>query len=74
MNRKLSERQVEALRALKDDPWRCAYPGLHLGTLNALALRKLVKAKHDLGSMLAPNVNIRWALTEEGQKALDAIR
>ena len=72
MATKLTGHQIECLKALKAGP-RSAYPGLHMGSLNALALNQLVKANHRLGSMFSPHVNIMWSLTDAGRDALSAL-
>lgn len=69
---KLTNRQAEALIKLRDHGPRCAYPGLHLGTLNALSLRKLVTAEYNLGSMAMPHTSIKWTITPAGRAALEA--
>lgn len=68
---KLTARQIHALAMLKDQGPRSAYPGLHIGTLNALSLRKLVDAKYGIGSMAFPHTSIVWSITDAGLAALE---
>jgi hypothetical protein len=67
---RLTNRQAEALIKLRDHGPRCAYPGLHIGTLNALSLRKLVSAQHNVGSIAMPHTSIVWSITDAGRLAL----
>ena len=69
---KLTNRQAEALIKLRDGGPRCAYPGLHLGTLNALSLRGLVSAQYGVGSIAMPHTSIKWTITDAGRTALQA--
>lgn len=66
---KLTETQRKHLEALKDGP-RGSYPGLHMGVLNSLALKGLVKAAHGLGSIAMPHTSIKWRLTDEGNSVV----
>ena len=66
---RLSEKQRQALEALSHGE-RSAYPGLHIGVLNSLSLKKLATAKHELGSMFSPRTSIKWSITDAGRKAL----
>lgn len=68
---KLTDSQRKHLLALKDGPRAC-YPGLHLGVLNSLALKGLVKAKYGLGSIAMPHTPIKWSLTDAGYGVLNA--
>jgi len=68
---KLSPRMIETLKALENGE-RGSYPGLSLGTLNALSLRQLVAARYEQGSMAFPHTSIKWRLTSEGRSALQA--
>jgi hypothetical protein len=70
MSGKLTNRQCEALIKLRDHGPQSAYPGLYLGTLNALSLKGLVAAKHRLGSMAMPHTSIEWSITDAGREAL----
>ena len=67
---KLTNRQSEALIKLRDHGRRPAYPGLHIGTLNSLSLRGLVKAEYGVGSIAMPHSSIMWSITEAGRLAL----
>ena len=69
---KLTPKQIEHLQTLKDCPrgMRGAYPGLHMGVLNSLSLKGLVKAHHYIGSMAMPRTAIKWQLTDAGRVAL----
>lgn len=68
---KLTKAQINTLAVLAATAeWRGSYPGLLLGTLNALSLRHLVDAKLERGSMLLPNTNIKWRITPAGRAAL----
>lgn len=70
MGKGLSNRQAEALIKLRDHGPRTAYPGISLGTLNSLSLRKLVSGTYGLGSMAMPHTSIKWSITELGRAAL----
>lgn len=70
--RPLTNRQSEALIKLRDHGPRCAYPGIHLGTLNALSLRGMVRADYLLGSLAFPSTSIKWSITEKGRLAIEA--
>ena len=67
---RLSGPQRRALELLRDQGPRGAYPGISLGTLNCLSLKKLVSAKYELGSIAMPHTCIRWSITPEGRAAL----
>lgn len=68
----LTNRQAEALIKLRDHGPRCAYPGIHLGTLSALSLRGMVRADYSvLGSMAFPSTSIKWVITDKGRLALE---
>lgn len=67
--KRLSPRMRETLHALSGGE-RSAYPGLSLGTLNALAMRGLVVESYGLGSLAMPHTNIKWRLTDAGRAAL----
>ena len=69
---KLTMRQAEALIKLRDHGPRAAYPGIGLGTLNSLSLRKLVSAEYEVGSIAMPHTSIKWAITDAGRRALEA--
>lgn len=69
---KLSNRQTEALIKLRDHGPRTAYPGISLGTLNSLSLRKLVSAAYGLGSISMPHNTIKWTITPAGRAALES--
>lgn len=69
---KLSAKQVGALKALSGIP-RCAYPGLHLGTLGSLERLGLIAGQYGLGSMVMPHTSIKWRLTPAGRAALAAL-
>jgi hypothetical protein len=66
----LTPAMITALKALHEEQCRSAYPGLSLGTLNALAARGLVAARHPVGSMAFPHTSIVWSMTEKGYAAL----
>lgn len=68
---KLTNKQAEALIKLRDHGPRCAYPGLHMGTLNTLQYRGLVTSKGGLGSMAMPHTTIKWTITPAGRAALE---
>lgn len=70
---KLTKAQVRTLAVLAaptTNDWRCAYPGLRLLTLNALARLNLVRVRYDAGSMAFPTTSIKWRITEAGRMAL----
>lgn len=67
---KLTNRQAEALIKLRDHGPRTAYPGISLGTLNSLSLRKLVSATYGLGSISMPHNSTKWIITDLGRSAL----
>jgi hypothetical protein len=67
---KLTAKQIQHLKTLSDCGERGAYPGLHMGVLNSLSLKGLVKAKHGLGSMALPHTSIKWSITDTGRLAL----
>lgn len=67
---KLTNSQTKALIKLRDHGPRGAYPGILMGTLNALSLRGLVKAKYGPGSAFAPHTCIEWSITAKGRAAL----
>ena len=62
---KLSQKMTDHLMALVAGE-RSAYPGLSLGTLQALEKRKLVACRYESGSMAFPQNCIQWRLTVEG--------
>ena len=70
---KLSKKQTQHLQALAGGE-RSSYPGLHMGVLNSLSLKGFVAARHQPGSMFAPNNNIIWHITDPGRAALSAER
>ena len=67
---KMTNRQAEALIKLRDHGPRSAYPGLHLGSLNALSLKGLVTAEYRPGSIAMPHNAIIWAISDAGRAAL----
>lgn len=67
---KMTDKQRQHLLVLADGGWRPAYPGLRLGTLNSLSLKKMVEARHNLGSMVNPQNGIKWRITPAGRAAL----
>lgn len=69
-NVKLTNRQAEALIKLRDQGPRSAYPGLHMGALNALSLKGLVSVEYRPGSMAMPHTSIIWTITPSGIEAL----
>jgi DNA-binding PadR family transcriptional regulator len=66
----ISEKHIQHLMALKGGE-RSAYPGLHMGTLQALERKGLVTSRHGLGSMFMPRNSINWRITDAGRKALN---
>ena len=71
---KLSPNQIRTMAALSEKPWRGAFPGLSLGTLNSLEKRGLVRSAHGIGSMAFPHTSIKWTLTDAGREAwLEAV-
>jgi len=66
---KLSSKQRQHLVALCNGE-RSAYPGLHLGTLNSLETKGLVRAKRGLGSIAMPHTSIKWCITDAGRAVL----
>jgi hypothetical protein len=65
----LSGKQRQHLMVLAGGE-RCAYPGLHMGTLEAMERRGLVQARRGLGSIAMPHTAIKWWLTPAGRAAL----
>lgn len=68
---KLTDKQIQHLQALAGEE-RGAYPRLHMGVLNSLSLKGLVKPRHGLGSMAMPHTAIKWRITDAGRDALRA--
>lgn len=68
---KLTDKQIQHLQALAGEE-RGAYPGLHMGVLNSLSLKKFVVARYGLGSMAMPRTAIKWRITDAGREALAA--
>lgn len=68
---RLTEAQRNALRVLKKDGQRSAYPGLKMATLQALQKRGLVKAyRGQLGAMAFPRSRVLWSITDSGRAAI----
>ena len=67
---KLNNLQLGILRFLRDHGPRSAYGlGAGLNTLNALALKKLVKADRSRsGSFSMPRTSIKWEITDDGKQ------
>jgi hypothetical protein len=67
---KLNNLQICVLRKLRDDGPRSAYGlGAGLNTLNALSLKKLVKAdRSKAGCFSTPRTSIKWEITEDGRQ------
>lgn len=68
---KLTDKQIQHLQALAGEE-RGSYPGLHMGVLNSLSLKGLVKARYGLGSIAMPHTSIKWRITDAGRAALSA--
>lgn len=67
---KITPKQADALLTLRNGA-RSAYPGLHMGTLQALERKGFVVAKRGLGSMAMPQTAIKWFLTLAGREFCD---
>lgn len=68
---RLSSKQRQTLIVLRDgERERCAYPGLHMGTLASLEAKGLVVSKRGLGSIAMPHTAIKWRITDSGRAAL----
>lgn len=65
---KLNNLQLGVLRQLRDSGPGSAYRlGTSLNTLNALSLKKLVKAdRSKVGCFSTPRTSIVWEITEDG--------
>ncbi len=71
---KLSDKQRKHLQILLGGE-KCAYPLLHIGTLNSLSLKGLVKANYGrLGAMSSPHTAITWRITEAGREVLAGLQ
>ena len=68
---KLSNIQLNYLKALKAQGERSAYPGMKLNVLQALEQKGLVKAYRGLGSMAMPHNSIKWSITNEGIRIIE---
>ena len=66
---KLSSKQRQHLIVIRDGE-RSAYPDMHMGTLNSLENRGLVRSKRGLGSIAMPHTSIKWRITDAGRAAL----
>ena len=62
-----------ALKALKEESPRGAYPGLRLSTLDALVERGVAApARRGVGAFFTPRISIQYKITANGLKALTA--
>lgn len=69
----MSQTMWTHLAALKRDGKRAAYPGLRLNTLDALVARGLaLPADRGLGAFSSPQTSIKYKISPNGLKALDA--
>ena len=68
----LSNAMFEHLLALAKEVERPSYPGLSLGTLNALERRGYVASKRGTGSIAFPHTSIQWRITESGRAAVSS--
>jgi hypothetical protein len=69
----MSKAMWDALKALKAESPRAAYPGLRLSTLDALVARGVAApAKRGVGAFFTPRTSIEYKITPNGMKALTA--
>jgi hypothetical protein len=70
---KVTKSQKKHLLALEAGE-RPSYPGLHLGVLNSLSLKKLVVASFGPGSLMMPHTAVKWRLTDAGRALLPELK
>ena len=72
--RKPSDKMKAALRLLRRDGERSAYPGISMATLDACRARGLASASYPVGSMAFPRTSVKWTITEAGKVAVFTFR